>query len=283
MLNIRQATEAKVARKDMERYKQKVENEGLHVVKCSGKALGSSVMECIAGLKASGKMKNLVLVHGGGAQITQEMERLGMKPVFSNGYRITDARTMAVVEQVLNKINKDVVESLRRCGICAEQFQRGVFHGKSMKRGMLGWLFSKDRYGRITEVSCSGIANTLVEGKVAVLSPIGENKKGMSLNLNADDAAVSAAIALGATAVVLATDVDGIMANSAVVSEITAKGLERLMKDGTVNGGMVAKARACIQAAKAGISVRIINGNKEGTMEKALDKNKCGTMVLPIE
>ncbi len=247
-------------------FSKMVETEGLLVLKCSGKTLGDEVLGRVAGLRK----KHLAIVHGGGVQITNAMKALGMGVRFHNGYRVTDDRTMEVVERVLAEINLDVVGRLRAYGLEVTPFLGGVFFGNAMD--------GTGRYGRITRVDCSEVMHALLGSKVAVLSPLGADQHGGKLNLNADDAAVSAAIALGASEVVLATDVDGIFMGKELITEIRVSQLEELMEAKIISGGMIAKARACIQAAEAGVSVRIANGNY---IWLALER-KCGTVVVPV-
>jgi acetylglutamate kinase len=258
----------------LDSFRQMVKAEGLLVLKCSGKTLGDEALERMAGLKGRKKAKNLAIVHGGGIQITNAMKSLGMEVRFHNGYRVTDAATMEVVEQELVKINRGIVERLRRHRLETAPFLYGVFHGNTMEE-------ATGRYGYITRMECLEVAYALLDGKTAVLAPIGTDAHGGKLNLNADDAAVAAAMALGASDVILTTDVDGIFAEGRLIPEIQVSQLEELMEARVVNGGMIAKARACIQAANAGVSVRIVNGNSSEAVGLALEGNACGTVVLP--
>jgi acetylglutamate kinase len=247
-----------------------VKAEGLLVLKCSGKTLGDEVLGCVAQLEPA---KHLAIVHGGGVQITDAMKALGMEVRFHDGYRVTDDMAMEVVEQELVKINRGLVGRLHAFGYDAAPFLYGVFFGDTIE--------DTGRYGRITRTECPEVMHALLKSRIAVLSPMGTDSCGGKLNLNADDAAVSAAIALGASEVILATDVDGIFADGELITEIKVSRLEGLMEARIISGGMIAKARACIQAAEAGVLVRIVNGNCSEAVQLALDGKDCGTTVLP--
>ncbi len=262
----------------LDKLREAVKEEGLLVLKCSGKLIEgeATVIRSAADLKKSGRLKNLVIVPGGQKQITAAMEARGLKPEFIDGRRVTsdDAErpVLRIAADELCKITSGIANDLsNKYGVGADFFPWKVFHGKPAGVG--------NRTGDITGVNCGDVARRLLCSKAVVLAPLGRDSFGGKLSFNADDAAVSVAIALEATQLILATDRDGIEIGDNAIRDITVSALAGLISDGTVTGGMVAKAEASIKAAKAGIPVRIINGNDPNALALALDGN-CGTAVV---
>lgn len=257
-------------------FRDRVRSEGLAVIKCSGKTLGYDTLVEIAELKAKNIVKNLVLVHGGGVQITRAMKALGMEVRFHNGYRVTDDLAMEVVERELWKINDGLSEVLCALGMEVGQFGYGVFFGKAMG-GETG------RYGHISQTHFLSVAEALLSGRIAVIAPMGKDNAAGKLNLNADDCAAAISVALGASEMILTTDVDGIKTgDGCVVKRIGADGLKDLLNREVVSGGMIPKSVASIYAAEHGVAVKIANGNKEGVITMATNGNEKGTTVVPL-
>lgn len=257
-------------------FRHKVREEGLLVLKCSGKLIeGEAIaIRSAADLKKSGRVKNLVIVPGAQKQITAAMKARRLTPEFIAGRRVTSETVMYIAYEELQKITFGIANDLsNKYGVGTDFFIFGVFYGRPVGVG--------NRTGDITEVDCGDMARKLLGGKALVLAPLGKDGVDGYLSLNADDAAVSAAVALGATQLILATDRDGIGIGDNTIRDITVSALAGLISDGTVTGGMVAKAEACMKAAAAGIPVRIINGNDPEAVALALDGN-CGTAVLPV-
>lgn len=265
----------RAARKEWNRFKRIAEKEGLDVLKLSGKAIGESNLRYLGDLEKRRKTGFLVVVHGGGVEITDAMERAGVKPRFRDGERITDGFTMDIVERELEKINVRITETLRDCGLRVAPFLFGVFRGCT--------VFPKERNGTVTGAYPEEVACALLERKIAVLSPMGTDYSGTMLNFNADSASAMAAIMLHARRLIMATDKDGIMSNGRIIRKISIQELEMLKEKRVVDGGMAEKAKACIRAAKAGIRPLIINGNDRRMLAMALAGNPCGTEVLLVE
>lgn len=256
-------------------FKDRVKEEGLLVIKCSGKTLGHETLGEIAELKTRNRVRNLVIVHGGGKQITDAMKRLGMEVKFHNGYRATDDKAMEIVERELVKINNEVAGYLRAIELEVAQFGYGVFCGKAMGA-------ETGRYGRITQTHLLGVADALLEGKVAIVAPMGRDWGGGKLNLNADDAAVCMAVALGGSELILTTDVDGVKTREGnIIRRMGVAEAEKCLADGSVSEGMVPKLRAGIYAAENGAVVKIANGNREGVITMATNGNEKGTTIIP--
>jgi len=273
MLASKKAEMGRAARRQWDRFKRMAEKEGLDVLKLSGKAISHDNVCYLGDLEKRRKMGFLVIVHGGGVEITDAMEKAGITPRFRDGVRITDGPTMEIVERELEKINVRITETLRDCGLSVAPFLLSVFRGCT--------IFPKERNGIVTSANPEEIACALLERKIAVLSPMGTDYSGTMLNFNADSAAAMAAIALHASRLVMATDKDGIISNGKIIRKISAQGLEELREKRVVDGGMAEKVKACIKAAKAGIGSIIINGNDRRMLAMALAGSPCGTEVLP--
>ncbi|AJC73659.1 acetylglutamate kinase [Pseudothermotoga hypogea DSM 11164 = NBRC 106472] len=201
-----------------------------------------------------------LIVHGGGPEITTLMEKLGMKPTFRNGYRVTDEQTMEVVEMVLNKINKDLVATLnlsgvKAIGICGKDVNFLIAE-KDTQYGDIGYV------GKVKRINEDLVSWLFQAGYVPVIAPIGVGEDGTTYNLNADVAAAQIAIALKAEMIIFMTDVDGVMKDGRLVSQLDVEEALKLIQEGIVKAGMVPKLSCAVEAVKNGVkSARIINGN----------------------
>ncbi|VVB97954.1 Amino-acid acetyltransferase [uncultured archaeon] len=247
------------------------------LVKCSGKVLSEERMGEIASMHRNGR--RIVLVHGGGAQIDESVRsELRQEPEFDRktGLRLTDWKTMAIVADVIDWINRDVVSALSGMGIAAAGFnlEKSIFQGLALE-GRIG------RYGRITSTDALGVMQAVLEGRLAVVAPVGRDLEGGELNLNADDAAVELARELGLGEVVFLTKTKGILgAGGKEVREIRGKaGFDAFCASNPVGKGMVEKAYACRLALGYGIGVRISSGLVEDALAHSLDGNPFGTTV----
>ncbi len=216
----------------------------------------------------------VVVVHGGGPQISQTLTRLGIASKFSGGLRITDDETMDVVEMVLGgSINQDIVGNIckfggRAVGLSGKDdlFMRAERIESVESRTPDGQMVDVDlgRVGEITQVSCGLIEKLVSEGFIPVISPIAVGPNGEALNVNADTAAAAVAAALRAAKFVLMTDVDGVLdANKQLLATLRAGEIERLIAEGTIVDGMVPKVRCALDAVDGGVEkVHIIDGRR---------------------
>lgn len=233
------------------------------VIKIGGNVAGNeesrkTFAQSVAVLKYMGI--KVIVVHGGGPEITQMMNQLGMKAVFSNGYRVTDEKTMHIVEMVLGKINKDIVMSINMQGVMAVGISGKdanlLFAEKDLTNGDIGYV------GRIEKINTDFIKDLLEKNYVPVIAPIGFGKDDKSYNINADIAAAEIAKNLCAEKLILLTDVDGVMENGKLISYLTTEDAQNLIDKKIVEGGMIPKMQCAISALKGGVkSVHIINGN----------------------
>ncbi|KUK02170.1 MAG: Acetylglutamate kinase [Thermotoga sp. 50_1627] len=223
-------------------------------------------------------IKTLV-VHGGGPEITALMEKLGMKPTFKNGYRVTDEKTLEIVEMVLNKMNKDLVVALNfhgamAIGICGKDVNLLVAE-KDTQYGDIGYV------GRVKNVNTELLRQLLEAGYVPVIAPIGVGEDGTGYNLNADVAAAQIAIALKAEILIFMSDVDGVMKDGQIVPQLDVEEASKLIQEGVVRAGMIPKLQCAIQAVKNGVrQAHIINGNDPNALlEILLTPYTVGTTI----
>lgn len=194
-----------------------------------------------------------VVVHGGGPQIGNLLDRLGIKTEFKDGLRVTDAATLDVARMVLvGKVGRDIVGQINTHGAYAV--------GMSGEDGGLIKVVPRDPdlgfVGEIVEVNTGIVEKLLAEDLIPVVSSIGSDNDGQAYNINADTAAGALAGALGAEKVVYLTDVPGLLTDlddpTSLVATATVNELQSFISDGTIAGGMVPKIDSCIEAVEAG-------------------------------
>jgi acetylglutamate kinase len=216
----------------------------------------------------------VVIVHGGGPEITEKMQAMGKEPKFVGGLRITDAETLEIAQMVLvGKINDGIVSLIARGGargvglsgndgnlmIARKMDPQKVKEGGRFKEVDLGYV------GEIETVDPALLLTLLDKGYIPVIAPIAIDREGTSLNINADTAAAEIAVALRAFKLINLTDVDGVMdaGRTQIYRRLTTVELERLIGDGTVSGGMIPKIASSLNAVKNGVDqAHIINGNR---------------------
>ncbi|MBW1926710.1 MAG: acetylglutamate kinase [Deltaproteobacteria bacterium] len=218
---------------------------------------------------------NTVIVHGGGPQISQIMERMGIRPMFVEGQRVTDDETMSVVEMVLvGTVNKEIVGLINRHG--------GRAVGLSGRDGdliqadpMKIYKYTGDerppeiidigKMGKVSVVN-EGVLEALEgSGFIPVIAPVGVGPEGQAYNINADLVAGAVAGELKAEKLILLTDVSGVMnSKDELIPSMTADTARKALEDGTVTGGMIPKLKACLRAVSNGVNkAHIIDGRKE--------------------
>ena len=255
------------------------------VIKYGGNAmineqLKQQVMEDIVLLWLIGV--KVVLVHGGGPEINELMNKLGKKAEFVDGLRVTDKETVDIVQMVLaGKVNKTLVNLLEMKG------------GKAMGiSGMDGRLIEaeiKDErlgyVGRVTKVHISPVLDLLEKGYIPVISTIGCDKQGNAYNINGDTASAFVAGALGAQRLIMMTDIDGILRDkddpSTIIPHLTIEEIEQLKGEGIISGGMIPKVDCCIEAIHKGVkNVVIMDGRvPHSILMELLTDEGAGTMV----
>jgi len=206
---------------------------------------------------------NPVVVHGGGKAITTAMEKAGIAARFVQGLRVTDEKSMAIVEDVLaNIINRDIVEMIQKFGGKARSFSgKDVFHCRKLaKDGVdLGYV------GEVTEVSTEAVRKCLRAQVTPVISPIGLGEDGHAYNINADVAAAKLATAIGARRLVFMSDVAGLMRDptnpGTLISSLHISEVLDLKREGVVDKGMIPKVDSAVEAVQAGVRrVHFVDG-----------------------
>ncbi|MBQ7224416.1 MAG: acetylglutamate kinase [Clostridia bacterium] len=260
-------------------------NGKIVVVKYGGNAmvnqsLKEQVMEDIVLLWLTGV--KVVLVHGGGPEISELMEKLGKKPEFVDGLRVTDKETVDIVQMVLaGKVNKSLVNFIEMTGGKAmglSGMDGGMIQAK-MKNEKLGYV------GAITKINIEPVQDLLEKGYIPVISTVGCDKYGNSYNINGDTAAAYIAGALNAERLIMMTDIAGILRDkddtSSLIPDITISQAKQLFEEGVISGGMIPKVDCCIEAIDKGVEkVIIMDGRVPHSILMELFTNEgAGTMV----
>lgn len=251
------------------------------VIKYGGAAmvddkLKKSVMTDIVLLKHVGM--NPVIVHGGGPNISKAMKKAGIEPKFVNGLRVTDKKTISIVHKEFEKINKELVETLKKLGskaISVVGTDNKLIH-VTQKDPELGFV------GDIKKINPEMIHPLVKDGYIPVISPIGVDEEGLWYNINADTAAASIAIALKAEKLTLLTDVDGVFEKKKLVPTLTVKQVADKIKKKIINGGMIPKTKACQHAVDKGCKkAHLINGKiKHALLLEIFTDKGVGTEIV---
>lgn len=259
------------------------------VIKYGGNAmineqLKLQVMEDIALLWLIGV--KVVLVHGGGPEINELMDKLGKKPVFVDGLRVTDKETVDIVEMVLaGKVNKSLVTLLQMKGGHAVGIS-GVDGGMieaEIKDERLGYV------GKITKIRTQPITDLLEKNYIPVISTVAGDRHGNVYNINGDTAAAYIAGALHAERLLMMTDIAGILRDkddpSSLIPELTISEANALREEGVISGGMIPKVECCIKAINEGVkNVTILDGRiPHSVLMELLTNEGAGTMVKKDE
>jgi len=236
-----------------------------------------------------------VVVHGGGPEISEKMEKFGLKPKFVEGLRVTDRETMEVVEMVLDgKVNSKIVTTFIRnggkaVGLSGKDGLLIVARKKEMrmKKGEEEVIVDLGFVGETEFVNPEIIRILLDNGFTPVVSPVATDLSGNTYNLNADIVAGDIAAALKAKKLIMLTDVPGILKNpedkSTLISRLKLSELEEMRVKGVLKGGMIPKADAIIKALKSGVEkAHIIDGSRpHSILLELFTKEGVGTMVEP--
>lgn len=250
-------------------YIQKYAGETI-VVKYGGNAmlnekLKAAVMSDIVLMQLVGI--NVVLVHGGGPEISSMLDRVGIESEFRNGMRVTTGETMEIVQQVLaGKVNKSLTQHLNKsggkavglCGLDANM----LMAEKLITGDDLGFV------GEITEVNPDIIKDSISNGYVPIIATVAGDRKGNVYNINADLAAAQIAAKIGAKKLILMTDIRGLLRDkddeNSLISVVNVSEVSLLKREGIIGGGMIPKIDCCVEAVRQGVSrAHIIDGRIE--------------------
>ena len=224
----------------------------------------------------------VVLVHGGGPEISSMMEKLGKKAEFVDGLRVTDKETVDIVQMVLaGKVNKTLVTMLEKrggkaIGLCGMD---GNLIQAKIKDPRLGFV------GEVTAINKGPVTDILEKGYIPVISTLGCDDEGNAYNINADTAAAHIAGALGAERFILMTDIAGILKDkndpSTLIPEISLSEADSLTASGIISSGMIPKVQCCVTAIKAGVkNVVIMDGRvPHSILMELLTNEGAGTLI----
>jgi acetylglutamate kinase len=222
---------------------------------------------------------NPVIVHGGGPQINQLLDRLGITPSYVQGMRVTDGETMDVVEMVLvGRVNKQIVGLINHCGgkavglsgrdgdlVCAKKMKvRGKKKSEAVDEAPPE-LIDVGRVGQVTKINTGVLESLSSHDFIPVIAPVGVGEDGQAFNINADLVAGAIAGALAAEKLILLTDVAGVKdKNGELISTLPQAQVEALIEGGTIVGGMIPKVRCCEEALRRGVAkTYIVDGRVE--------------------
>lgn len=261
-------------------------NDKIVVVKYGGNAMineelkeavmGDIVLLSLIGVK-------VVLVHGGGPEITEMLNKVGKKSEFVDGLRVTDEESVEIVQMVLaGKVNKNLVNLLQRkggkaiglCGIDGHMIKAK----KTDER--LGFV------GEVTDVNVSPVLDVLEKGYIPVVSTIGYDEEGHVYNINADTVAARLAGALKAESLISMTDIVGLLRDkddpTTLIPKVYVSDVLKLIRDGVISGGMIPKVNCCIEAIRRGVhKVFIIDGRiPHSILIETLTDEGIGTMFV---
>ncbi|HEX8835078.1 MAG TPA: acetylglutamate kinase [Abditibacteriaceae bacterium] len=244
-------------------------------------ALKAAVMGDVALLHYVGV--NVVVVHGGGNEISAMCKQLGIEPQFVQGMRVTDGETMRVTEMVLGQIGKNIAQLLYEKGAPAVALsgKDGGLMRAHKFQGEADWGL----VGEVENVDVRLLNTLSQQGFVSVVTPIAPGSEGETYNINADLAASAIASALGAVKLLLLTDVAGIYRDfedkSSLLSSLSAGEAEELIAGGSVSKGMIPKVRCCVEAVRAGVGrAHIVDGRApHAILTELFTDTGCGTMI----
>ena len=264
-------------------------NGKIVVVKYGGNAMVNDkrkqqVMEDVVLLWLIGV--KVVLVHGGGPEISEVMRRYGKQAEFVNGLRVTDKETVDIVQMVLaGKVNKSLVNLLEMKGGKAMGISGmdGRLIEAKMRNASLGFV------GSITNVNIEPVTDLLEKGYIPVISTVGCDRDGNTYNINGDMAAACIAGALGAERLIMMTDIAGILRDrddpATLIRELTIRDAVKLFEQGVISGGMIPKVDCCIDAIHRGVKKVIIMDGRvpHSILMELLTDEGAGTMVVGDE
>ena len=241
------------------------------VIKYGGSALinqniKQTIIQDIALMKLVGM--HPVIVHGGGPDINAFLEQMNIQSKFVNGLRVTDEKTMEIVEMVLaGKLNKHIVTEIEKQGVKTVGISGkdgGIIQAKKIEKDGIDY----GCVGDIVSIDPTLIQSLINNEFIPVIAPIGKDENGITYNINADYAAVAIAGALKAEKLVFLTDVEGVMRDindpDSIMSFINANKIQKLIDEGIISGGMIPKVECCMEGIHQGVNnVHILDGRVE--------------------
>jgi len=258
-----------------------INQQSLTVIKIGGSTLGSHDTTLMDLVELQKEGENFVVIHGGGKTISEWMEKQGVRPKFVNGLRVTDSQSLDIVVAVLTGvINKSLVASInalggRAIGISGAD---GNMVSAEIADPELGYG------GKIRTVDTAPIEAILEGGYIPVIAPVGihsgSGHQGKLLNINADTVAGYVSSSINANRMVFLTDVEGVLDSSKrLISRMTKRQADSLVASHVIDGGMIPKMEACIEALLGGAISQIIDGRAPGALKDVISGHNLGTRI----
>jgi len=265
---------------EVKKYLEKYNDEFI-IIKCGGSVLVDPKLfkifiEDVVVLNKLGF--NPIIVHGGGKKINSKLSEVNLKSNFINGLRVTDKDTVSIVEDVLIKFNKEIVEALNELACKAKRItsKENNIITVVQENKDLGFV------GTPTEINKDLLTETIKGNEVPVVAPLGLDKDNQTFNINADTAAGSIAIELKARRLMIISDVEGVLdSEKKLIPEINSKKANELIDQKVISGGMIPKIKNCLNVASNGVkAVVIIDGRKNHSLLFELLSDKgSGTLI----
>ena len=265
---------------EVKNYLEKYNDEYI-VIKCGGSVLVNNnlfinFINDISILKKLGFIP--IIIHGGGKRISMKLNEEGIKSNFIDGLRITDEKSIRIVEEVLNIFNKEITDALKNnnCDSQGITNKQNNILKVEQENEKLGYV------GNPKEINQSIIEQIVKEKKVPVIAPLGLDKNNQVFNINADTAAGAIAKKLNARRLIIISDIEGVLDNDKkLISEINTNRINELIKNETISGGMIPKINNCLDVASNGVKgVCIIDGRlNHSILFELLSDKGSGTLI----
>ena len=265
---------------EVKRYLEKYNDEYI-VIKCGGSVLVNQnlfdiFIKDITVLSKLGFIP--IVVHGGGKRINNKLDELGIKSKFIKGLRVTEKKTIEIVEKVLIEFNQEIVESLKKQSCDSETIN-------SKQNNIINVIKENEELGFVgtpTEINRTIIDEIVNDKKIPVIAPLGLDENNQTYNINADTTAGSIAKKIQARRLIIMSDVEGVLDNDKkLIPEINSNSINDLINSGTITGGMIPKINNCLDVASNGVKgVVIIDGRKNHSILFELLSDKgSGTLI----
>ena len=265
---------------EVKRYLNKYSNQYI-VIKCGGSVLVNQNLfnNFISSITILHKLSfSPIIIHGGGKKISNKLEAAGIKKQFINGLRVTNEKSIRIVDEVLNIINKEITDALNNNGCKSQSIS-------NRKNNILKVTQINQELGFVgtpSDINNAIIEKIIKEKKVPVIAPLGLDNDNNVFNINADTVAGAIAKKLNARRLIIMSDVEGVLdKNKKLLSEIDSKQIQNLISDKIIDGGMIPKIENCLDVAQNGVKgVVIIDGRKNHSILFELLSDKgSGTLI----
>ena len=251
---------------EVKKYLNKYNDEYI-VIKCGGSVLNdpnlfNNFINDISILNKLGFIP--ILIHGGGKKISEKLEASGIKSNFINGLRVTNEKSINIVDEILNNFNREIIEALKQNGCGGQRIS-------NRENNIITVIQESKELGFVgtpTEIDDSIINQIVKEKKVPIIAPLGLDKDNKVYNINADTVAGAIAKKLKAKRLIIMSDVEGVLdSNKKLITEINTKEIHELIENKVIHGGMIPKIKNCLEVASNGVrGIVIIDGRKNHSL-----------------